>query len=293
MFGSILDRYRRYMGPLAGIGAKTGRNKTAHVASIAAEVDGEIVPTRCVVKMFHASDCRWFNELFAWLYGRAVGVSVPPCATVLYGSANDIRELNRPELTQGVEGVTTPMILWCTGVISPRAKIQIPVSKDWSEVILSRQDGKALAAFDSAIGNCDRIAENVVFWTAGGGELVAIDHEDAAFAQDWTIGPIELIDERAGRVFTHPTQLLHWVEANMKSATGKGAKGRKAALQSLLSECYHISEQGHHKGWAIVRDEVAKFATASFNPSAAQRLLDFVDHRVTPDSRNARFGFFV
>jgi hypothetical protein len=293
MFGSILDRYRRYLGPLAQIGARTGHNKTAHVATIGVEVDGKIVPTRCVVKMFHASDCRWFNELFAWLYGRAVGVSVPPCATVLYGSANDIREIDCPELTQGVEGVTTPMILWCTSEISPKSKIQTSVSKGWSEVILSRQDGKTLAAFDSTIGNFDRIAENVVFWTAGGGELVAVDHEDAALAQDWTISPIDLIDERASRVFTHPTQLLHWVEATMKSATGKGAKGRKAALESLLSECYHISEQDHPGGWGNVRNEVANFACASFNLSAAQRLLDFVDHRVTPGSRNARFGFFV
>ncbi len=287
--GKISDSYQRYIGSL-GVELKAGHgmNASTHVASVRMNPEAPTHHERAVVKLFHLSDKGWFNEYAAWTLAQRLGVKTSPRASIMVGTRGDITPEHGKELNEAVRYVTTPIVLWCTSAVEPSKNIQAQLGRFWEKAVLHTEAGQRMGAMDGWLGNCDRIETNALWWAVEGGGLVAIDHEKAAFNQDWTVRQPEHHDE-PDAASTKPvleTTLLKSIHAAMASrdkATRKAAKG-------LANAMYYISEQQHAPAWAELAHQLQQQAETNFGTQAAARLLSFLTYRVTEDCIRRRFG---
>jgi len=289
--GKISDSYLRYIGPLGEqIQAHLGENRTTHVASVCMDPDQPMVPGRSVVKFFHLSDKGWLNEYAAWTMAQILGVRVPPKAALLVGSRSDITDGHGPELKQATKHVSTPLVLWCTSAMEPHRNIQTALGRSWESSVLKTEAGRRIAAMDGWLGNCDRIASNLLWWASESGALMAIDHEKAAFNQDWTLKTPEHLDEPSAdgtpaRVRTHLIDHIQHARKSNDKKTRQAASGMANAISALSKH--------HPDAWKAFREDLAVAAGNNFGPAARDRLLSFLDYRVTEDSINRRLGLVI
>lgn len=289
--GKISDLYLRYIGSLGDqFQARHGENGSTHVAAVCMSNDKPHDPGRAVVKFYHASDKGWFNEYAAWRLAHALGVRVSPHAALLIGRRSDITPGHGPELNAAVAGTGTPVVLWCTSALEPHKNIQAALGRQWESAVLKTDAGQRIAAMDGWLGNCDRIATNLLWWVSEGGAFTAIDHEKAAFNVDWTVRGVPHYDE-PGPNGEKPAANTHLI-GHIQTAQRSNDKSTRQAASKMASALAGHSKN-HSSTWAAMRTELAQEARNNFGTSACDRLLSFLDHRVTEDSIKRRLGLVI
>lgn len=289
--GKISDLYLRYIGSLSDqLNTTQGQNSSTHVASVCMDPDKPQEPGRSVVKFFHLSDKGWFNEYATWRVAHALGVRVSPQAALLVGQRADITPGHGPELNAAVAYVGTPVVLWCTSAMTPHKNIQTALGRQWENAVLKTDAGQKMAAMDGWLGNCDRIANNLLWWVSEGGAFMAIDHEKAAFNVDWTVSGVPHMDEPAagGQAPAANTHLINHIQHAQKS---NDKPTRQAA--SRMANTLAALSKGHAPTWSAMRAELALEARNNFGTMACDRLLSFLDYRVTEDSIKRRLGLVI
>lgn len=289
--GKISDLYLRYIGSLGNqLHTTQGQNGSTHVAAVCMDPEKPLEAGRSIVKFFHLSDKGWFNEYAAWRLAQALGVPVPPYAALLVGKRTDITPGHGPELNAAVADTGTPVVLWCTSALEPHKNIQTALGRQWESAVLKTAPGQHIAAMDGWLGNCDRIASNLLWWVSEGGAFTAIDHEKAAFNVDWTLTNVPHLDEpgASGRKPAINTHLINHIQSALRSKdkTTRNAAKKMASIMVIISK-------NHTPAWNAIRAELAQEACNNFGAQACDRLLSFLDYRVTEDSINRRLGLVI
>lgn len=264
------SHYLRYNGPIG----RAGENKTTHTA----EVKFPAGPTMAVVKVFPLRDKGWVNEALAWCLGTELDVGMPPRAMLLAASPSDLYEATDPELVlaRTLWTGSGPVMLWCASKLEIKPPQHV-WGRRWELAVMSKPHGHKLAAFDSWLGNCDRLDQNAPYWMAKG-RVAALDHEKLAFNQDWVLHMPSHMD-RLGMCATH-------LMKEIRAAVGK-KKIKSVDAKYLISELVVLSD-GHADALEGVRDETEQLISANFGASAAKNLLGFLSERTTPDFVNER-----
>lgn len=284
--------YHRYIAPLSSsLPAQLGMNQSTHVGYVCLDPSTPAKAERAVVKCFHYSDPAWANELIAWTMAQALGVKTAPRAAVLVAKRQDISVDHGPEINAFAQYVTTPIVLWCMSAIEPTLPVQQVLGHNWETACLRTEAGRTLGAMDGWIGNCDRLAQNALYWSSGTGGVVAIDHEKMAFAQDWSCASVQHFDElldATGKPI-HPTRLIAAIKVAHKSKD----KNTKRAAGIAVNEMFGMSKDKHPGALADCRDLIEKTAVNNFGPRAGANLLSFLDYRVSEDCMKRRFGILI
>lgn len=289
--GTISTHYRRYLGSLRDhLKVPTGENSSTHVGSVLLDPDHPQQAGRAVVKCFRLGDKGWFNEYTAWLLGHALGVRMPPMAALLVGQRSDITAGHGPELETAARYATEPLVLWCTSALEPSKSIQAVIPKNWEQTVLKTDAGQRVAALDGWLGNCDRIGTNLLWWVGPGGAYVAIDHEKALFNRDWVSADVPHLDEpdAQGNPPEHHTHLIGLVQA----AKNANDEATRRAANRLTAQLMELSLT-HDAAWQALRGQIAQHAVTNLGPTACDRLLSFLDYRVTEDSIKRRLGLLA
>lgn len=288
----LQDAYSRYIGPLGSqLQARHGMNPTTHVASIRMDAANPTKSERAVVKFFQMNDRGWFNEYFSWTLAQHLGVKTAPRAALLVGTAADITAGHGPELNQAAHMGSAPMVLWCTSAVEPASNVQQAMGAKWDRQVLTTPEGRRLAAMDAWLGNCDRIAANLLMWRSSIGGLVAIDHEKSAFNEPWPFVHARHLDETLG-ADGKPiagTVLLNFIQ----KAAGSKEKSVQKAASSACNDLFHISETSHPKALSDCQRTLADHAELNFGPQAAQHLLSFLSYRASEDCMKRRYGLVI
>jgi hypothetical protein len=284
--------YHRYIAPLAStLPAQLGMNQSTHVGYVCLDPLTPAKAERAVVKCFHYSDPGWANELIAWSVAQELSVKTAPRAAVLIAQRQDITVDHGPEINAFVKYVTTPIVLWCTSAIEPTQPVQQVLGRNWETACLRTDNGKAMGAMDGWIGNCDRLAQNALYWNSGTGGLVAIDHEKMAFGQDWSCGPAlhadEMLDAQGKPLLE--TRLISAIKTAHKSKD----KGVKKAAGSAVADMFAMSKTHHSTALTNCRLLIERTAMKNFGTTASTNLLSFLDYRVSEDCMKRRFGILI
>lgn len=287
----LLPAYGRYLASLKSLpNATPGENSSTHVASVKlTSAAGN--PERAVVKLFQFTDKGWLNEYAAWMLAQHLGVKTSPRAALLVGTSADITKDHGPELRQAVRAYSGPLVLWCTSAVEPTLPIQQVLGSSWERAIMRIDAGHRLAAMDAWLGNCDRFENNILYWSAGDGGLVAIDHEKSVFNQDWTAqAPLhydEVLDANGNPLAE--TALLKAI----KLATKSKDNAIKKAARIAKSKLFEFSKQTHTSAFNDCQADVEKMAESNFGVQASAHLLSFLSLRISEDCQKRRYGLII
>lgn len=289
--GKIATHYRRYLGSLRNhLKVSTGQNTSTHVGTVLMDPAQPHLPCRAVIKCFRMGDKGWFNEYAAWTLGNALGVRMPPMAALLVGSKTDITPEHGPELHDAALYATEPLVLWCTSALEPSKSVQSVIQKKWEQTVLKTDAGQRIAALDGWLGNCDRIGTNLLWWASATGAYVAIDHEKAVFNIDWINHDVRHIDEPDPHG-NPPVDRTHLIGLVHSAKNDKDDATRRAANR-LIDKLMELSRT-HDATWQAMRAQLAQHAVTNLGPTASERLLSFLDYRVTEDSIKRRLGLLA
>lgn len=288
----LAQAYNRYIGPLGFIQHSTqGENVSTHVASVRLDAAGTAKPERAIVKFFRFADHGWLNEYTAWNLAQHLGVKTSPRAALLIGSHKDITKDHGPELKKAAKYTTDPIVLWCTSAVEPTLPVQQALGVNWEHAAMRIDSGQRLAAMDAWLGNCDRIPNNTLYWTAGSGGLVAIDHEKSVFNQDWSlVEPMHLDDilDASGNPVAESVLLKA-----IKQATKSKDSAIKKAARTAKAKLFDYSRNTHLAALDECQADVTAMATANFTAQASQHLLSFLSFRISEDCQKRRYGLML
>ena len=147
-----------------------------------------------------------------------------------------------------------------------------------------------MGALDGWTANCDRIANNALYWVTKG-SLVAIDHEKMAFNQDWSNQKVSHEDEVVGPDGKPllPTRLI---DVLMKAKKSKDKALKKSAAKAA-DFMYEHSKSKHPPTLAKCKASIAAMIDSNFSQQATQNLLSFLDYRVTEDCLKRRYAILI
>lgn len=205
-------------------------------------------------------------------------MGVPPHAMLLAASPDDLISAKEPELVlaRNQWAGAGPIIFWCASKLEIKQP-QYVWSTGWERAVTAVPYGQKLAAFDSWLGNCDRIAVNAPYWTTKG-RIAAIDHERLAFNRNWISGPVQHLDVM-GLCATH---LLKELRSAVDKKKMKSSEGEKLISKIVVfSRC-------HSDVLERVREDLKNLIVDNFGEAAADNLLKFLTERAEQDSINVR-----
>lgn len=283
--------YQRYIGTLSEeLPAKLGMNSSTHVAQVCLDPNKPDTSERAVVKYFRYSDKGWANEFIAWSFAQELGVTTAPRAALLIGQPSEVSKDHGPELNAAIKLSAEPMVLWCTSAVDPTLPLQQVLGHSWEQAALRVDSGKLMGALDGWTANCDRIANNALYWVAKGA-LVAIDHEKMAFNQDWSNQQISHDDESldAGGKPLLTTRLID-VLTKAKKSKDKALKKSAAKAADFMFE---HSRSKHPPALAKCKASITAMIDGNFSQQATQHLLTFLDYRITEECLKKRYGMLV